>query len=256
MPAEIKRMSQSTIIRNVRKLDSNPLSANLFPSPASTKIVRKQPSQFASALAHEIRNPLSNISLAAEMLKASSMDDEQKLYLGIIMRGSERIDRLVYDLLTYYKVDKMQFEKHSIHLLLDEVLAMNEDRIMLKNISVRKNYTKISCKICGDKQKIKIALTNIVINAIDAMPPENGKLNLVTKCKHGKCAIEIKDNGEGMSKDDLKNIFRPYFTKKKNGMGLGLSTTLDILQSNHVGIDVQSKPGVGTSFILSFHRVQ
>jgi signal transduction histidine kinase len=249
-------MNQTTIIGNSRKPDIYPISTNLFPSPALAKIVKKQPTQFATALAHEIRNPLSNITLAADMLKASIMDDEQKLYLDIIIRGAERIDILVFDLLSYYRVDKMQFENHSVHSLLDEVLAMNEDRIMLKNIIVRKDYSIPDCKICGDKQKIKIALTNIVMNAIDAMPPENGELNVVTKSKHGKCAIEIKDNGEGISRDDLKNIFKPYFTKKKAGMGLGLSTTLDILQSNHIGINVESQEGLGTSFILSFNKVQ
>lgn len=244
------------MIRSVRKLDIQPLAINISGSLARTKIVKKQPTQFASALAHEIRNPLSNISLAADMLQATVMDDEQALYLDIIMRGAGRINNLVYDLLTYYQVDEMQFEKHSIHQLLDEVLAATEDRIMLKNIIVRKNYAKQECKICGDKQKIKIALTNIIINAIDAMLAQKGKLILITKLRNGKCSIEITDNGIGISNENLQNIFKPYFTNKPGGIGLGLSTTLDILQSNHIGVDVQSKEGEGTCFTLSFNRIR
>jgi len=159
-------------------------------------------------------------------------------------------------LLSYYQVDKMKFEKHTVHELLDEVLAMTEDRIMLKNISVKKSYSNPDCSIVGDKQKIKIALTNIIINAIDAMPAENGRLHVATKLKSSTCVIEIEDNGAGISKENLKHIFKPYFTNKPGGMGLGLSTTLDILQSNHIGVNVQSEEGRGTCVILSFNKAQ
>jgi signal transduction histidine kinase len=246
----------TTALNNISELNSSSLTANLFAAPAHAKIVRKQPTQFATALAHEIRNPLSNISLAAEMLKASMLDDEQKLCLDIIIRGADRIDRLVYDLLSYYQVDKMQFEKHYVHELLDEVLVMTADRISLKNICIEKDYTKPDCKIVGDKQKIKIAFTNIIINAIDAMPAENGVLHLAIKSKSSKCVIEIEDNGMGISNENIGHIFKPYFTSKPGGMGLGLSTTLDILQSNHIGVDVQSEEGRGTCFILSFNKAQ
>jgi len=249
-------MSTTAVSSNISELNSYSLTTNLFASHVPTKIVRKQPTQFATALAHEIRNPLSNIALAAEMLKASMLDDEQKLCLDIIIRGADRIDKLVYDLLSYYQVDKMQFEKHSVHELLDEVLAMTADRISLKNICVKKDYANPDCKIVGDKQKIKMAFTNIIINAIDAMPAENGLLHLAIKSKSSKCVIEIKDNGVGISNENLKHIFKPYFTNKPGGMGLGLSTTLDILQSNHIGVDVQSDEGRGTCFILSFNRAQ
>jgi signal transduction histidine kinase len=106
-----------------------------------------------------------------------------------------------------------------------------------------------------NKQKIEIALTNIIINAIDAMHPENGKLKLITKSINGKCVIEIEDNGIGISKENLNNIFTPYFTDKAGGMGLGLSTTLGILKENHATVEVQSEEGMGTRFILSFEGI-
>jgi len=249
-------MNTTALVSNLSELNNYSAKKNLYASRMHANVVRKQPTQFATALAHEIRNPLSNISLAAEMLRASVLDDEQKVYLDIIIRGSDRIDRLVYDLLSYYQVDKMKFEKHTVHELLDEVLAMTEDRIMLKNISVKKSYSNPDCSIVGDKQKIKIALTNIIINAIDAMPAENGRLHVATKLKSSTCVIEIEDNGAGISKENLKHIFKPYFTNKPGGMGLGLSTTLDILQSNHIGVNVQSEEGRGTCVILSFNKAQ
>jgi len=212
--------------------------------------------QFASALAHEVRNPLSNISMAVKLLMSSEISAEQKLYLDIIMRGSGRINSLITDLLTSFHDDDMLSAKHSIHQLLDDVLVMNADRIMLKNIHVSKHYTTLDCRILGNKEKIKIALTNIIINAIDAMPPDGGELKLLTKSMNGNCIIEIQDNGIGISKENLLKIFNPYFTDKPGGMGLGLSTTMDILSMNNCKVDVQSEPGKGTRFILSFDRLQ
>lgn len=248
-------MSLHAISRKVTKSHRYVSPASLFRSwiPANS-IAPTQPGQFTAALAHEVRNPLTNINLAVEMLKSTKMDDEQRIYLDIIMRSSGRVNDLVTDLLTSSRTDEVQPENHFIHQLLDEVLVMTKDRIMLKNIMVRKDYSTLDCKILVNKEKMKIALTNIIINAIDAMPSEGGRLKLVTKSVNGRCIIEIDDNGIGISEENLKNIFMPYFTNKPGGMGLGLSTTLDILKSSHARVDVQSVEGKGTRFILSFDR--
>jgi signal transduction histidine kinase len=105
-----------------------------------------------------------------------------------------------------------------------------------------------------DKPKIKIALTNIVINAIDAMPLKNGELILCTKLIKGRHAISIRDNGCGISKENLPFIFNPYFTDKPGGVGVGLAATKDILISNQIGVKVDSVMGEGTRFILLFEK--
>ena len=247
-------MNPTAITPNISKSRSYTQSANLFKSLPPSKIVQKQPSRFASALAHEVRNPLSNINLAVEMLKSIIRHDDQKIYLDIITRSSIRINDLIKELLKYQQADEVQAEKHSIHQLLDEILAMNEDRIMLKNITVRKDYTIQDCKIVLNRPKMKIALTNIIINAIDAMTSGKGELKLVTKSIDGKYVIQIEDNGCGISKGNLQYIFKPYFTNKPGGLGLGLATTYDILRSNHVGVNVESGEGEGTRFILLFKK--
>jgi signal transduction histidine kinase len=190
-----------------------------------------------------------------EMLQSTLKDKDQQFYLDIILRGSGRINDLVTDLLTLCVGDHQQSGKYSIHQMLEEVLAMTHDRIMLKNIRVRKDYTTVDCKIEVDKEKVKMALTNIIINAIDAMPAEGAMLKLVTRSINGKAVIEIEDNGIGISEANLKNIFKPFFTNKPGGLGIGLSTTQDILLSNHALIDVRSEEGKGTRFILSFEKM-
>jgi signal transduction histidine kinase len=216
-----------------------------------TRAIEK-PNQFSSALAHEVRNPLATINLAVQMLKSPTKVLDQMLYLDIITKASGQINDLITDLLKTWQPGEMQLEKYTMHQLLDEALALAEDRILLKNITVRKDYSTLDCKIFVHQQEIRIALVNIIINAVDAMPPERGKLKLITRSINGKCLIEIEDNGIGISKENLKNLFTPYFTSKVGGMGLGLSTTIDILKANHATVDVQSEEAKGTRFILSF----
>ncbi|HTI12080.1 MAG TPA: HAMP domain-containing sensor histidine kinase [Puia sp.] len=242
-------------ITPVKKMRTYRASSLFSKSLTHPRLMPPQPGQFGVALAHEVRNPLSNINLAVEMLRSTIREGDQQLYLDIISRSSSRISTLVTDLLGSCQPDEMGPERCPVHLLLDEVLEMTRDRISLKNISVRKDYTTLDCKILVNKQKIKLALTNVIINAIDAMPSKRGVLTLVTRCMNEKCIIEIKDNGIGIPKGDLERIFQPYFTGKAGGMGLGLSTTLKILQSSQADILVQSEEGKGTSFMLTFNRL-
>jgi signal transduction histidine kinase len=212
--------------------------------------------QFASALAHEVRNPLSTINLAVQMLKSPAKALDHKLYLDIILKASGQINDLITDILNTGQPGEMQLDKYTIHQLLDEALAVTEDRILLKNITVRKDYSTLDCKIFVNKQIIKIALVNIITNAIDAIHQTKGKLKLITRSINGKCTIEIEDNGIGISKENLKNLFKPYFTDKAGGMGLGLSTTMAIVKANRGTIEVHSEEGKGTRFMLSFEGTQ
>ena len=212
--------------------------------------------QFAYALAHEVRNPLSNINLSVELMKSTTLDDEQRMYLDIIIRGTGNINDVVIDLLTYFKADETEAEKYSIQQLLDEIVAMTADRIMMKNIRIVRHYAKQDHNIFINKQQMRIAITNIIINAIDAMSGENSVLTLTTKIVNHKQIIEIADNGIGIGEEKLKTIFEPYVSNKPGGMGLGLSTTLDILNAHHASVEVKSELGKGTRFILSFQNLQ
>ena len=106
--------------------------------------------------------------------------------------------------------------------------------------------------IMADAEKLKIALLNIIINAVEAMEPSTGRLDISLKNAGDHTQLLIKDNGCGISDENLSRLFEPYFTAKRNGMGLGLATTLNILQSHKAEVEVQSKLNEGTSFLITF----
>jgi len=182
------------------------------------------------------------------------LDEEKREYLSMIMRGSWRVNDLVTKMLTPDLAKEINTEFYSLHQLLEEVLARVRDRMVLKNISVTREYTATECRVLLDPEKVKIALTNIVINAIEAMSSGTGELRLVTRSTDEENSIEIHDTGIGISRSDLKRIFEPYFSNKPGGMGIGLSAALDILRANHTRVNVRSEKGVGTCFVLSFDR--
>jgi signal transduction histidine kinase len=190
-------------------------SLTISPLKKTTQSVWNEPSiPLVSVLAHELRNPLTNIILTVHLLESKILDDNDRMYMDIIKRNSAKINDLINDLLKGQKKDEIQTEKHSIHQLLDEVIELASDRLVLKNVVVKKNYVPCDLKVKMDKPKLKIALTNIIINAIDAMGSKNGELRLATKLIKGKCAVSIQDNGSGISKENLPLIFDPYFTNK------------------------------------------
>lgn len=207
-----------------------------------------------SALAHELRNPLTNIHLSTEMLESTIQEEEQKSYLDIINRSSNRINLLITDLLTYLQTSDGLPEEQSFLHLLESALDKAADRMLLKKIRVIRDYASQDAAINMDGQKMQIALTNIIINAIEAMAPGQGILRLSTRHAGNKYLVQIRDNGCGISPTHLPYLFQPYYTTKPDGLGLGLATTYDILQSNNVGVTVDSEEGKGTCFSLLFSK--
>lgn len=221
-------------------------------STVSPKILKDHRDRFIAALAHEVRNPLANINLSMELLESITTGKEQQLYMAIIMRNSTRITDLINELLRYQPTEVERMEKCSAHDLLDEVLEMADDRILLRHVSVHRKYIGDDVELFCHLQKMTIALTNIIINAIDAMTLARRELTVVAKSLDAGYLIQIEDTGCGISKDNLDSIFKPYYTNKPGGLGLGLSTTAHILKANHVHVTVESTEGMGTRFILLF----
>ena len=208
--------------------------------------------RIARTIAHEVRNPLTNISLASEQLKEiTSRNDEGDLLLDMIGRNVNRINQLVSDLLNSTRFEQLESRPANIHDVLDEALAQARDRIELNHIKVEKHYEDNICEIMLDKDKIRLAFLNIIVNAIEAMEKDSGVLKITTSKQGNKCLVEFSDNGTGMDEETLQNLFEPYFTRKIKGNGLGLTNTQNIILNHKGNISVRSGIGHGSSFIVT-----
>lgn len=204
-------------------------------------------------LAHEVRNPLSNIHMSLEQLSTMTKGEE-RIYIDIIDRNGKRINDLITELLTSSKPTEMMFERIILQTAVDETIGVALDRLTLKQIGLKVNYPEYPCYIRADKEKLKIALLNIIINSIEAMENIKGELTISLGQNEESYSLEISDNGCGIPQENLSKLFEPYFTSKRNGIGLGLASTLNILQAHYASIEVKSKINAGTTFIIAFNQ--
>jgi PAS domain S-box-containing protein len=205
-------------------------------------------------LAHEVRNPLTNINLSVEQLKPELNSEDANIYLDIIARNCGRIDTLISELLDLSRPAEISLQKSGLQEIIDSTLSAASDRISLKNIRLERAYPERPAFVMADREKLKIALLNIVINAVEAVPSQSGIITISIRQESRHYKVFINDNGGGIPEENISRIFEPYFTSKTNGFGLGLAATWNILQSHRAGIDVNSQLGEGTSFMLTFEE--
>ncbi|HEX6192420.1 MAG TPA: ATP-binding protein [Chitinophagaceae bacterium] len=233
-------------ITNIKKAEIANLQAQKL--SANERLMR--------VLAHEIRNPLNNISLSADQFDMTENDvDMQQSLVEIIKRNCIRINHIISELLDLTKPPELTFQEHNLQEIVNESIAMNSDRINLHKINVQKNYPDSPLQISANKSKLIIAFTNILINAIEAMETNKGMLTVSMTSTPEQYHVSIRDNGKGIPEEYLSKLFEPFFTLKKNGMGLGLASSYSIIQSHKAAMRVESKVDQGTNFIISFSRL-
>lgn len=208
----------------------------------------------ARMIAHEVRNPLTNVNLALNQLRnETDADTESRDFcFDVIGRNCERISILISQLMNSTLPEFLQLKEHSVNYILDESLRLAQDRIALNEITVIREYTERPCNVLLDAEKIKIALLNIIINAIEAMTPKTGILKLETSNAGGKAYIIVTDNGKGIGKSEVKKLFEPFYSGKPGGSGLGLTSAQNIINNHGGAINVSSEPGRGTAFVIGF----
>jgi PAS domain S-box-containing protein len=205
-------------------------------------------------LAHEVRNPLNNINMSVEQLIGEPAGNEEAtLFLDIIQRNSKRIGDLITELLDSSRPTELTFERCTLQSIMDESIAEALDRITLQHINLQIRYADEACPLMANKEKLKIAFLNIIINGVEAMPNSgSGVLQLDIETTGNVHTVIIRDNGCGIPEENISRLFEPYYTSKRNGMGLGLAATLNILQSHKAQIDVTSVVSQGTTFTIAF----
>ena len=205
-------------ITNLKKMEKATLQAEKL--AAAGRLVR--------TLAHEVRNPLNNITLSIEQMQQDMQDEASQLYMNIIQRNSKRISDLISELLNTSRPSEIQLKEDVLQTILDNVISSTIDRLTLKRIKLKVSYPNDEVRIYADREKLELALLNIVINAIEAMEEQKGQLSILFHTTDQFATLQITDNGCGISEENVSRLFEPYYTQKRNGMGLGLAFTLNI----------------------------
>lgn len=206
--------------------------------------------RFVRTIAHEVRNPLTNITLSLDQLKSEKDGDEDvEMYTNIAKRGTDRIEGLINQMLKSTKPTELVFSPGKLHNVVESALAITNDRFSLRKVALNTQLVETP-EMMLDHEKLEMAFVNIIINAIEAMDkPE--KTFEVKIFEHGKYwVVSFTDNGSGIDKEMLENLFDAFYTGKTKGMGLGLNTVKQVVKGHNGTIKVDSELGLGTTFYI------
>ena len=218
--------------------------------------------EMAAGIAHEIRNPLGSIELFASLLKKDLEGDTEKENLvKHIQAGVQNMDRIISTLLLFAKSSQPSRQQCDINSLLTECLEGINNVQIPDNVNVVRQYGQGTLLANGDRELLRQVFPNLINNAIQAMP-DGGILSLITEkssvpvspenglTNRQFISVTVKDNGIGMSSDNLTKIFNPFFTTKDKGTGLGLAISHNIIKAHQGTIDAVSEKGKGASFTV------
>ncbi len=208
-------------------------------------------------VAHEIRNPLTAIGGFARRLHKGAVGEKEKERAEVIICEVDRLERILRDVLTFSRDVRFHLEKQPVEELLYDVVNLHEPVCSEQSVSVEVTIEKDLPSVLMDKDQIRQALTNLITNALDAMP-YGGALNLTAGTEYLNDVryvfLRVSDTGKGIDKGKLPLIFEPFFTTKEAGhrTGLGLSITRKIIEEHGGFIRAESVRGEGSVFSLYF----
>jgi len=212
--------------------------------------------ELGAGVAHEINNPLAGVlGLTQLLLLKMSPEDPAHESLKAVEKEALRMREIVQNLLRFSQTaNGGTFTPLSLNRICDEALRMVESQILAQGIEIERAYDPELPRISGDASQLQLCLLHIITNAKTAMP-RGGRLTLRTDHLDRKVVrIRIVDTGRGIPKEHIEKIFEPFFTTKDewSGKGLGLSVAYRIVTDHFGKIAVESEPGKGTAFTLSF----
>ncbi len=212
-------------------------------------------SRFIAEMSHEIRNPLGGIKASAAYLKRKFNEPDLNNFLEIIIKESTRINNLIEELLALSKKHKIKTSAVNINKIINEIIIMEQAEFSAKNIEVIKEFDPSLPKIYASENALIQVFLNLIKNSVyavnAAVKPSGGTIKIITKLDYTRnnpkfLKIEFIDNGCGISKNDMNNIFVPFFTTKEKGGGLGLAVSQKIIYEHGGFIDISSVKNRGT----------
>lgn len=224
-------------------------------SPANSRL--EFLGQLAGGLAHEIKNPLSTIKLTLELLDEDMQTEDTptalraRRKLELLMREVAHLDDIVQEFLAFARGHDLKLTRTDLHALIVELLEFLGDDARRRNIRLHFDYEGKLNDIVLDRTLIRQALMNLLRNAFDALDEKNGGEVIVRAGVKGDLlGIEVIDTGSGIAEGNMERMFRPYFTTKKGGTGMGLPMVRRIVEEHGGQITFESEVGKGTRFII------
>ena len=215
--------------------------------------------EMAPVFAHEIRNPLGSIKGAAQYLKSEASSEEQQELLNVIVEGTDRLNTVVSQFLDYARPYKLDLKAQNINIIIQKAVSIIAANRLAEKITIVKELNDSLPKVEVDEQQFMQVILNIALNAIESMP-QGGSLTFCTSNieseAEGAISITIRDTGSGMSKKEIKDIFKPFFTTKERGVGLGLAICQKIIKEHGGYIRVKSIPTQGTVFVIKLKKAE
>ncbi|RMF91994.1 MAG: PAS domain-containing protein, partial [Candidatus Schekmanbacteria bacterium] len=215
--------------------------------------------QMIAGVAHEIKNPLQNISMGISLIKYDiDKDSESAKTLEGVIEGVKKLNNIVSDLLDFSRPLKIETIDYDINEVLEGVIDEFSAEFSAKRVILHKNFlNKGNSNVKIDAFKIKQVFYNLFQNALEAMP-DGGQIWVVSDSQIGngikRVIIKIKDSGVGIREDNINQVFDPFFTTKSKGVGLGMAIVKRIIELHGGTISVESEEGKGTEFTIVFEE--
>lgn len=210
----------------------------------------------AATVAHELRNPLAAINMAAANIKRKAQNPALDGHLRNIEKKISESDQIINNLLYYTRIRAPNYEDVNINAVIEECIVSSKKQCeAAKMVSlVNKMVLTKDILIEADPLQMKEVFSNILNNSCDAVPQSNGEIEIFTDNKEESVTVSIRDNGAGIDKVHLEKVFQPFFTTKAKGTGLGLSVCREIVNLHGGTITIDSELGRGTNITVSLPK--
>jgi signal transduction histidine kinase len=212
--------------------------------------------RLASAIAHEISNPLNYINLTLDHLRTSLAPSDPKKRESVerlttqLKAEVQRINARITEFLKFTRPANLELKPLDLEETVTDALRMVEVQAAESGVETRIEREGELPRVLGDAESLRSVFTNLIINGMQAMEGEGGSLVVRLSRRNGRVRVEVSDTGHGIAPENVAKLFEPYFSTKETGTGLGLAIVKKAVDDHNGSINVESKQGAGTTFVV------